>query len=127
MKPRLQIGIGEYHTMSRVALGLVLAMDLAMIYLSISATWCIVRDRSLSRGTVILRILVSWLVPILGPLMAIRIAEEESGLHLRSIGWLRPLRLLLSDEPPDRGFASVIDVRADGERILPGSTFIPPQ
>ena len=101
-------------------------MGLPMIYLGIVATLCVVRDQSLARSSAVLRILVSWLVPLLGPIVTIRIAAEESSQGVRFRWWLWPLRPLLSDKAPGPSFAPVVDMRADAERILPGSTFIPP-
>jgi hypothetical protein len=112
--------------MSKVVLVVISMTGLCMIYLAIAATFCVVRDQSLARSSAALRILVSWFVPLLGPILAIRIAAEESCQGLRSRWWLWPVRPLLAEEPADRGFAQVVDMRADAERILPGSTFIPP-
>jgi hypothetical protein len=112
--------------MSKVVLVVILAMGLSMIYLGIAATMCVMRDQSLARSSAVLRILVSWFIPLLGPIVTIRIAAEESSGDLRSRWWSWPLRPLLSEGAPDPGFAQVIDMRADAERILPGSTFIPP-
>jgi hypothetical protein len=111
--------------MSKVVLVVISVMGLSMIYLGIAATLCIVRDQSLARRSAVLRILASWFIPLLGPIVTIRIAAEESSEGLRSRWWLWPLRPMLSDAP-EPGFAQVIDMRADAERILPGSTFIPP-
>jgi hypothetical protein len=112
--------------MSKVVLVVIAVVGLSMIYLGIAATLCVVRDQSLAGSSAVLRILVSWFVPLLGPILTIRIAAEESSQGLRSRWWLWPLRPLLSEEAPDPGFAQVADMRADAERILPGSTFIPP-
>ncbi|MGA2842787.1 MAG: hypothetical protein ABSG18_22015 [Steroidobacteraceae bacterium] len=112
--------------MSKVVLVVISVIGLSMIYLGIAATLCVVRDRSLARKPAVLRILVSWFVPLLGPIFTIRIAAEESPQDLRSRWWLWPLRPMFSEERPDSGFAQVIDMRADAERILPGSTFNPP-
>jgi hypothetical protein len=101
-------------------------MGLSMIYLAIAATLCVVRDQSLALRSAVLRILVSWFVPLLGSILTIRIAVEGSSQGLRSRWWLWPLRPLLSEESPDPGFAQVVDMRDDAEHILPGSTFIPP-
>ena len=105
---------------------MILVMGLSMIYLGIAATLCVMRDRSLARSSAVLRIFASWFVPLLGPIVTIKVAVEESSEGLRSRWWLWPLRPLLSEEAPDPRFAQVIDMRADAERILPGSTFIPP-
>jgi hypothetical protein len=112
--------------MSKVVLVVISVMGLFMIYLGIAATLCVVRDQSLPRGSAISLILLSWFVPLLGPILTIKIAAEESSQGLRSRWWLWPLRPLLSVEAPDPGFAQVVDMRADAERILPGTTFIPP-
>jgi hypothetical protein len=112
--------------MSKVALAAISVMSLSVIYLGIVATICVLRDQSLARASSVARILVSWFVPILGPILTIRIAAEESPHGLRSRWWLWPLRSVLSDETPDPGYGQVTDMRADAERILPGSTFIPP-
>jgi hypothetical protein len=111
--------------MSKVVLVVISVMGLPMIYLGIAATLCVVRDQALARRSAVLRILASWLIPLLGPIVTIRIAAEESFEGLRSRWWLWPLRLMLSDAP-EPGFDRVIDMRADAERILPGSTLIPP-
>jgi len=111
--------------MSKVALVVISVLGLAMVYLGIAATLCVVRDRSLAPSAAVLSILVSWFVPLLGPILTIRIAAEDSSQGLRSRWWLWPLRPMLSEEAPNPGFAQVIDVRADAERILPGSKFIP--
>jgi len=74
----------------------------------------------------VLRILVSCAVPLLGAIVVIRVAVEESQEDLRSRWWLWPLRPLLSEAAPDLGFAEVTDMRADAERIVPGHTPIPP-
>jgi hypothetical protein len=112
--------------MSKVVLVVILVMGLSMIYLGIAATLCVMRDQSLPRSSAVLRILASWFIPLLGPIVTIRVAAEESSEGLRSRWWLWPLRPLLSEGAPDPGFTKVIDMRADAERILPGSTFIPP-
>ena len=112
--------------MPKVVLVVISVMGLSVIYLGIVATMCVVRDQSLARASSVSRILVSWFIPFLGPILTIRIAAEESPHGLRSRWWLWPLRPLLSDEAPDPGFGQVIDMRADAERSLPGSTFIPP-
>jgi hypothetical protein len=101
-------------------------IGLSMIYLGIVATLCVVRDQSLTRSSAVLRILASWFVPFLGPILSIRIAAEDSSQNLRSSWWLWPLRRLSSEQAPAPGFAHVIDIRAEAERILPGSTFISP-
>jgi hypothetical protein len=113
--------------MPKVVLVMISVTGLSVIYLGIAATVCVVRDQSLARSSAVLRILVSWLVPFLGPVLTIRIAAEESFQGLRSRWWLRPLRPLLSaEDAPDPGFSRVSDMRADAEQILPGSTLIPP-
>jgi hypothetical protein len=112
--------------MSKVVPVVISVMGLSVVYLAIAATMCVARDRSLARRAAVLRILVSWFVPLLGPILTIRTAAEESSQGLRSRWWLWPLRPLLSEESPDPGFAQVVDMRADAERILPGSAFIPP-
>lgn len=112
--------------MSNIVLVVIAVVGLSMIYLGITATLCVVRDQSLARSSAVLRILVSWFVPLLGPILMIRIAAEESSQGLPSSWWLWPLRPLLSEEAPDPRSAQVVDMRADAERILPGSTFIPP-
>lgn len=101
-------------------------IGVSMIYLGVAATVCVVRDQSLTRRTAILRIIFSWFVPLLGPILTIKIAAEDSTQHLRSRWWLWPLRPMLAQEVPDPGFAPVIDLRADAERILPGSTIMGP-
>jgi hypothetical protein len=112
--------------MSKVVLVVIFVMGLSMIYLGIAATLCVMRDRSLARSTVVLRILISWFLPLFGPIVTIRVAADESSEGLRSRWWLWPLRPLLSEDTRDPGFARVMDMRADAERILPGSTFMPP-
>ena len=82
--------------MSKVVLVVILVTGLFMIYLGIAATWCVMGDRSLARSSVVLRILISWFLPLLGPVVTIRVAAEESSEGLRSRWWLWPLRPLLS-------------------------------
>jgi hypothetical protein len=101
-------------------------IGVSMIYLGGAATLCVVRDQSLTRRTAILRIMFSWFVPLLGHILTIKIAAEDSAQHLRSWWWLWPLRPMLAQEVSEPGFARVIDMRADAERILPGSTIIGP-
>jgi hypothetical protein len=62
--------------MSKVVLVVISVMGLSMIYLGIAATLCVVRDQSLARSSAVLRILVSWFVPLLGPRLA-RYQEKE--------------------------------------------------
>ncbi len=112
--------------MSNVVVVVLLVMGLSVIYLGIVATICVALDRSLARASSVSRILVSWFVLFLGPILTIRIAAEESPHGLRSRWWLWPLRPLLLDDAPNPRFGQVIDMRADAERIFPGSTFIPP-
>jgi hypothetical protein len=111
---------------SKVVLVVVSVLGLTILYLGVAATLSVVRDRSLALHAAFLRILVSWLVPIMGPILTIRIAAEDASLGLRSCWWLWPLRPLLSEGPMGSGFPQVVDVRADAERILPGSTLFPP-
>jgi hypothetical protein len=111
--------------MSIVVLVVVSGIGVLATYLAAAATLCVLRDRSLVTKVSVLRILVSWFVPLLGPILTIRVAVEESAGGLISCWWLWPLRPILFEEP-DSGFAEVTDVRADAERILPGSTLFPP-
>lgn len=112
--------------MSKVVLVSMSVIGLSILYLGIAATLCVVRDGSLARSTAVLRILLSWFVPLLGAILTVKIAAEDSSQGLRSRWWLWPLRPILSEETPDSGFTQVVDVRADAERILPGSTLFPP-
>jgi hypothetical protein len=50
----------------------------------VAATLCVVGDRELARRIAILRILVSWLIPLLGAMITVRAAVEESQQNLRS-------------------------------------------
>jgi hypothetical protein len=109
-----------------VVLVVISVIGLLAAYLGVVATLCVVSDRSLALKIAVLRILVSWLVPILGPILTIKVAVEESSQALRSRWWLWPLRSIMSEEAPESGFSEVTDVRADAERILPGSTLFPP-
>jgi hypothetical protein len=112
--------------MQTLALVVMVAIALVAFYLAVVATICVVRDRTLSRVAAVSRLLVSWWVPLLGAILTIRVATEESTQDLPRRWWLWPLRLLLIDAAPDAGFAEVTDMRADAERILPGHTLIPP-
>jgi Na+/proline symporter len=112
--------------MSIVVVGVISVIGVLVTYLAVAATLCVLRDRSLALKVSVLRILISWFVPLLGPILITRVAIEESPHELRSCWWLWPLRPLLSDETPGFGFSQEIDVRADAERILPGSTLFPP-
>jgi hypothetical protein len=113
--------------MPKIALAVILVIGLTVFYLGSVATLCIVLDRALARRVAVLRFLASWLIPLLGAIVTIRVAVEESQQNLRSRWWLWPLRPLLSEAAPDSSFAEVTDMRADAERILPGHTLIPPQ
>jgi hypothetical protein len=104
----------------------VVVIGLTLFYLGCVATLCVVLDRALARRIAVLRILISWLVPLLGAIVTLRVAVEESQQELRYRWWLWPLRPLFSEAVPDPGFAEVTDMRADAERILPGHTLIPP-
>jgi hypothetical protein len=53
--------------MSKVVLVVISVTGLSMIYLGTAATLCVVRDQSLARSTAVLRILVSWFVPLEAP------------------------------------------------------------
>lgn len=110
--------------MSNVVIVVTSVIAVSVIYLGGAATLCVVRDQSLTRRIAILRIMFSWFVPLLGAILTIKIAAEDSPQHLRSRWWLWPLRPMLA--PEVSGFARVIDMRADAERILPGSTIIGP-
>lgn len=112
--------------MPGVALVVMSVIGLILVYLDIVATLCVVLDRALGRRVAVLRLLVSWLIPLIGAIVTIRVAVDESQKDLRSRWWLWPLRPLLSDGAPDPGFAQVTDMQADAERILPGHTLIPP-
>lgn len=112
--------------MSIVVLVAISAIGVLVAYLSVAATLCVLRDRTLALKPSVLRILVSWLVPLLGPILIIKVAVDESPHKLRANWWLRPLRPLMSEETPDSAYSQVLDVHADAERILPGSTLFPP-
>jgi hypothetical protein len=112
--------------MPKIALIVILVVGLTLLYLGSVATLCVVLDRALARWVAVLRILVSWFIPLLGAIVTIRVAVEESQQDLRSRWWLWPMRPLLSEGAPDSGFARVTDMRADAERILPGHTLVPP-
>jgi hypothetical protein len=113
--------------MPKIALVVMSVIGLTLFYLGSVATLCIVLDRALAHRVAVLRFLASWLIPLLGAIVTIRVAVEESQQDLRSRWWLWPLRPLLSEAAPDSGFAEVTDMRAEAERILPGHTLIPPQ
>lgn len=113
--------------MPKAAIVLMSVIGLILFYLGSVATFCVVLDRALVRRVAVLRILVSWLIPLLGAIVTIRVAVEESQQNLRSRWWLWPLRPLLSEAAPDSGFAEVTDMRADAERIVPGHSLFPPQ
>lgn len=108
------------------AMVLISVIGLTFFYLASVATLCVVLDRALAPRIALLRILIAWLVPLLGAIVTIRVAVEECGEDLRSRWWLWPLRPLVSEADPDPGFAEVTDMQADAERILPGQTLIPP-
>ena len=112
--------------MSHVVQLAISAIGVTMLYLGTAATVCVGSDHTLARGVAFVRILVSWLVPLLGPILIIKIAIEESPGNLRARWWLWPLSPLFSGEEQDLGFAQVTDMHADAERILPGHTLIPP-
>jgi hypothetical protein len=112
--------------MPKIALVVISIIGLTLLYLASVATLCVVLDRALIRRVAVLRVLVSWLIPLLGAIVTIRVAVEESREDLRYRWWLWPLRPLLSGDAPDPGFAEVTDMRADAERILPGHTLIRP-
>jgi hypothetical protein len=113
--------------MPRAAIVLMSVIGLTMFYLDSVATLCVLLDRALVRRVAVLRIVVTWLIPLLGAILTIRVAVEESQQDLRSRWWLWPLRPFLSEAAADSGFADVTDMRADAERILPGHTLFPPQ
>ena len=112
--------------MPTLALVVTLTIVLIAIYLSVVATICVVRDRTLPAATVTLRLVFSWLAPLLGAILTIRVATEESTQALSRRWWLWPLRPLLTDAAPEPGFAQVTDMAVDAERIVPGHTLIPP-
>jgi hypothetical protein len=112
--------------MPKTAIVLISLVALTWVYLGCAATLCVVLDRGLAVRVAVLRILVSWVVPMLGAIVTVRVAVEECGEGLRSRWWLWPLRFVFSEGAPERGFAEVTDMRGDAERILPGSTWIPP-
>jgi hypothetical protein len=92
-----------------------IAIGLAIVYLSVAATICVALDRSLSPRIKAFRILIAWLVPILGAVVTIWVALD---------GW--PIWPLLPNTVPETGFSAVVDMAADANRILPGSTLPPP-
>lgn len=101
-----------------------LAVGLTWLYFALAATLRVAADRTLAPRITLLRILVSWLVPILGAILTIRVAGEESQQDLRARWLLWPLRCFLSEPTSDRGPFEVTDLRSDAERILPGHRFI---
>jgi hypothetical protein len=111
--------------MSIVVLVVISVIVVLVAYLGVAATVCILRDRSLALKLAGIRILISWLVPLLGPILMIKVAAEELSQGLQSCWWLWPLKWILSDRTADSVVDQVIDVRADAERILPGSTTTP--
>jgi len=113
--------------MPKIVLIVMSVVGLTVLYLGVAATLCVVNDRELARRIAILRILISWLIPLLGAMITIRAAVEESQQNLRSCWWLWPLRQFFNETAPHPGFGDVNDIRADAERILPGHTVIPPR
>jgi hypothetical protein len=99
-------------------------MTLGVVYLAVAATVCVVLGRKVGRPAATLRILISWLVPILGPFITIRVSAEE--LQLSRRWWLWPLKGVLSDTPTQHAHSAIVDMQTDAERILPGGTLIPP-
>jgi hypothetical protein len=72
--------------MPKAATVLISVIGLTLFYLGFVATLCVVLDHALARRVALLRILVSWLVPLLGAIVTIRVAVEESQPDLRSAG-----------------------------------------
>jgi hypothetical protein len=103
-----------------------IAIGLAIVYLSVAATICVALDRSLSPRIKAFRILIAWLVPILGAVVTIWVALDGSQTALRRRWWLWPIWPLLPNTVPETGFSAVVDMAADANRILPGSTLPPP-
>ena len=73
--------------MPRAAIVLMSVIGLTMFYLDSVATLCVLLDRALVRRVAVLRIVVTWLIPLLGAILTIRVAVEESQQDLRSRWW----------------------------------------
>jgi hypothetical protein len=96
--------------MPKVAILMMSVIGFAMV--------CVALDRALAGRVALLRIFVSWLVPLLGSIVTIRVAAEESQQDLRSRWLLWPLRPLLCEAAPP-GFAKVTDMRVDAVHMQP--------
>jgi hypothetical protein len=104
--------------MPKVAILMMSVIGFALVYLGSVATLCVALDRALAGRVALLRIFVSWLVPLLGSIVTIRVAAEESQQDLRSRWLLWPLRPLLCEAAPP-GFAKVTDMRVDAVHMQP--------
>jgi hypothetical protein len=93
--------------MPTFALVVMLSIAFLALYAALVATICVVRDRSLPGLTAGLRLLVSWCVPLLGPILTIRVAAEESPQSLPRQWWLWPLRPLLSEASVNVDYADL--------------------
>jgi hypothetical protein len=103
-----------------------LTLAVVAVYLAIAATLCVSLDLALPRPIAAMRIVVSWLVPVVGPVLTIRVSAEESQIDLSRRWWLRPLKGIITERAVDPADVECVDLRADAERILPGSTLTPP-
>ena len=68
-----------------ILIGLIV-IGVAIVYLSVAATICVALDRSLSPGIKLFRILIAWLVPILGAVVTIWVALDGSQTALLGVG-----------------------------------------
>ena len=114
--------------MTNVTLVLASAGIIVLVYLAVVATLCVCLDRPSDRVAFLLRIVFSWVVPVVGPLITIRISAEEFQLPLRRRWWLWPVRSILGDPPSSSVPPEASDIIASAEHVLPGitSTHLPP-
>ncbi len=89
--------------MIRILLALAIGGAVIATYLALLATWSIAHDDTLSRPGKVGRVVLAWLLPIIGPVIQLMSAAElaPESLPTSMVTW--PVRWLWTPSRPARG------------------------
>jgi hypothetical protein len=85
------------------AVAISVGVSVIAAYLALLATWSLSHDETLTRSGRVARVVLAWLVPIIGPMFLLRSAAELAPESLPAPAFTWPVRWLWASGRPVRG------------------------
>ena len=85
------------------AADIVVVVGVIAVYLALLATWSLSRDETLTRSGRVARVVLAWLVPVIGPMFLLKSAAELAPESLPASAFIWPVRWLWASGRPVRG------------------------